>query len=150
MPSFGDEYKSYGCWFPLINDKNLQIEKSNKKEERELEFLKKFRKTYESNLSHDKKHEVISGLSFEYKDLELHKSITDWYLWELCEISGISYSISEILYDKGIRTKKDISSCEDKTLLLISGLGQARLKKIRNNFPRKSDSQKILYEKNKL
>jgi len=149
LPSYGDDLRSYGCWLPLVNDKNIQLEKPSKTEDRELEFLKKFRTTYESNLSHDKKYEVISALSVEYKDLDLHKSITDWYLWELCEISGISYNISEILYAKGIKTKQDVSTSADKTLLLIPGLGKARLKQIRDYFSKNSGCEKISHIKSK-
>lgn len=133
LPNFGDSYGNHGVWLPLLhNDRNSKP--TTKKELRELEFLKKFRKTYESDLSHEQKFEIISKLLKEYHDLPSHLLATDWYLWELMEISGISLEISSVLYFKGIKTKQDVKLTSDKELLTIPGIGQKRLMQIRAYF----------------
>ena len=66
--------------------------------------MKKFRESYENNLSRERKHEIISALFEEYRDLTGQISrATAWYLWELLEISGVSASIAKVLYSEGIR-----------------------------------------------
>jgi len=57
LPNYGDS--RHGIWLPFFND-DRYFKPPSKAELRELEFLKKFRKTYESDVSHGKKHEIIS------------------------------------------------------------------------------------------
>jgi len=60
LQHFGDGQRSHGIWLPFTH--NMQVKQPSKEELIELEFLKKFRKTYESDLSHDQKYEIISVL----------------------------------------------------------------------------------------
>lgn len=132
LPSYGDS--RYGIWLPFFNDDRYS-KPPTKADLRTLEFLKKFRKTYQSDLSHDKKHEIISGLFKEYNDMSSQISrAADWYLWELMEISGISLSIAKVLYFEGIKSKKNVEMASDKELLNIPGIGPGRLKQIRAYF----------------
>jgi hypothetical protein len=81
LPTYGDSRN--GIWLPFFND-GRYFKPPSKTELRELEFLKKFRKTYESDLSHDQKHEIIYALLEEYNDLSSQISrAADWYFWEL-------------------------------------------------------------------
>jgi hypothetical protein len=130
LPEYGDSRN--GIWLPFFND---DISPPNKVELRELEFLKKFRESYESNLSHERKHEIISALFKEYHDLpEQISRAADWYLWELLEISGVSANIAKVLYSEGIRSKKDVMAASDEELLRIPGIGPGRCKQIRTYF----------------
>ncbi|MCK9377952.1 MAG: helix-hairpin-helix domain-containing protein [Syntrophobacterales bacterium] len=132
LPNYGDS--RHGIWLPFFNDERY-FKPPSKAELRELEFLKKFRKTYESDVSHDKKHEIISGLFKEYNDMSSQISrAAGWYLWELMEISGISASIAKVMYFEGIKSKKNVEMASDKELLNIPGIGPGRLKQIRAYF----------------
>lgn len=132
LPSYGDS--RYGIWLPFFNDDRYS-KPPTKADLRTLDFLKKFRKTYESNLSHEQKHEIIPALFEEYKDLKSQVSrATDWYLWELIEISGISASIAKVMYSEGIKSKKNVEMASDKDLLNIPGIGPGRLRQIRSYF----------------
>jgi len=123
-----------GIWLPFFDD---DLSRPNRVQLRELEFLKKFRKTYESDLSHQRKHEIISALFEEYRDLPQQvSSAADWYLWELKEIQGISESIAKVLYFEGIKSKKDVEAASDEELLRIPGIGPGRLRQIRAYFSR--------------
>jgi hypothetical protein len=132
LPSYGDS--RHGIWLPFFND-DRYFKPPSKADLREIEFLKKFRKNYESNLSHDQKHEIISALFEEYNDLSSQVSrAADWYLWELMEISGISASIAKVMYFEGVKSKKNVEMASDKELLNISGIGPGRLRQIRAYF----------------
>ena len=132
LPDFGAGVRTYGIWLPFYYD--LPTNKQSKTELRELEFLKKFRKTFESDLSHDQKHEIISALLKENNDLSSKLGAKDWYLWDLMEIPGISASIGEVMYFEGIKSKQDVKTASDTELLNISGIGPGRLKQIRAYF----------------
>lgn len=132
LPNYGDS--CHAIWLPFFNDDRYSKPPS-KADLRELEFLKKFRENYESNLSHDQKHEIISALFEEYNDLSSQVSrAADWYLWELMEISGISASIAKVMYFEGIKSKKNVEMASDKALLNIPGIGPGRLRQIRAYF----------------
>jgi hypothetical protein len=132
LPNYGDN--RHGIWLPFFND-DKYFKPPSKVELRELEFLKKFRKTYESDVSHDKKHEIISGLFKEYKDMSSQIShAVDWYLWELMEIPGISANIAKVMYFEGIKSKKNVEMASDRELLNIPGIGPGRLRQIRAYF----------------
>jgi hypothetical protein len=132
LPDYGDS--RHGIWLPFFND-DRYFKPPSKAELRELDFLKNFRKTYESDISHDKKHEIISGLFKEYNDMSSQISrAADWYLWELMEISGISASIAKVMYFEGIKSKKNVEMASDKELLNIPGIGPGRLRQIRAYF----------------
>lgn len=132
LPNYGDS--CHAIWLPFFND-DRYFKPPSKADLRELEFLKKFRKNYESNLSHDQKHEIISALFEEYNDLSSQVSrAADWYLWELMEISGISASIAKVMYFEGIKSKKNVEIASDKELLNIPGIGPGRLRQIRAYF----------------
>ncbi len=133
LPKFGDKLVNHGVWLPVV-DNNMQSQKPTTEELRELEFLKKFRKAYESDLSHDQKYEIISALFEEYNDLPSKLHASDWYLWDLMKIPGMSTSISEVLYFEGIKSKQDVKMASDKKLLNIPGIGNNRLKQIRAYF----------------
>lgn len=127
LPKYCDSRN--GIWLPFIDKYS---ESSNKKEIRELEFLIKFRETYESDLPYSKKEQIISKLFEENNDLsEQISRAKDWYLWELMEISGISESIANNLFSNGIMSGKDINNTSDSELLKIKGLGPNKLKQIR-------------------
>lgn len=128
---------------PLFANKKYNSHTTSK-ELKELEFLKKFRKAYESDLAQDQKHEIISNLFKEYHGLPLQKLASDWHLWDLKEISGISDSISKILFIEGIKSKQDVKMASDNALLNISGIGPERLRQIRAFFSR--DILNKLYE----
>jgi len=141
LPDFGDDLRSHGIWLPIV-DKTTEPKKQKPSELRDLEFLKKFRRAYESDLELDQKIKTISSILKEYEDLSLKKDAADWYLWELQEIPGVSYSISEVLFFEGIRSKQDVKNASDEKLLSIAGIGPGRLKQIRANFSRElSDSE---------
>ena len=125
-----------GIWLPFFDD-DRYFRPLTKSQLRELEFVKKFRETYESNLSNERKHDIISALFAEYRDLPQQVSrAADWYLWELTEVRGISTSIAEVLYSESIKSKKDIVATSDEELLRIPGIGPGRLKQIRAYFSR--------------
>jgi len=132
LQDFGDGKRSHGVWLPFSHD--MQTKQPTKAELIELEFLKKFRKAYESDLSHDQKYEIISSLFEEYNDLPSKLHATDWYLWDLMEIPGMSTSISEVLHFEGIKSKQDVKMASDKELLNIPGIGNNRLRQIRAYF----------------
>lgn len=143
LPDFGDNKRNHGIWLPIV-DNYSQPKKQTPSELRDLEFLKKFRKAYESDLEFSQKFEIISSLLKEYEDLSLKKDAADWYLWELQEISGVSYSISDVLFYEGIRSKQDVKNASDEKLHSISGIGPGRLKQIRAYFSREfTDSETV-------
>lgn len=132
LPNYGDS--RCGIWLPFFNDDRYSKPPSNN-ELRELNFLKKFRKAYESDLSHDQRYEIISALFKEYNDLSAQISrADDWYLWKLMEIAGISASIAKVMYFEGIKSKKSVEMALDTELLKIPGIGPGRLKQIRAYF----------------
>lgn len=132
LQHFGDGQRSHGIWLPVSHD--MQARQPTKTELIELEFLKKFRKAYESDLSHDQKYKIISALFEKSNDLPSKLHASDWYLWDLMEIPGMSTSISEVLYFEGIKSKQDVKMASDKKLLNIPGIGNNRLKQIRAYF----------------
>ena len=111
LPNYGDGLRSHGVWLPFVD--NLKPDEPSNEELQDIEFLKKFRETYESDLLHDEKYKIISVLCEEYKDLPLAQNSKNWYLWNLCEISGISESIAEDLYFKGYKSKHDIKKISE-------------------------------------
>jgi|GEM_PF-1710381 hypothetical protein len=132
LPNYGDS--RYGIWLPFFND-DRYFKSPSRRDIREVKFLKKFRETYESELSHDQKHEIISALLEEYDDMSEQVSrAADWYLWELMEIAGISASIAKVMYFEGIKSKKSVEMGSDTELLKIPGIGPGRLKQIRAYF----------------
>ncbi|MCJ7447711.1 MAG: DnaJ domain-containing protein [Bacteroidales bacterium] len=143
LPDFGDNKRNHCIWLPIV-DKYSQQKKLNPSELRDLEFLKRFRKAYESDLAFDQKFEIISSLLKEYEDLSLRIGAEDWYLWELQEIPGVSYSISDVLFFEGIRSKQDVKNTSDEKLLSISGIGPGRLKQIRAYFARELTASEMV------
>jgi curved DNA-binding protein CbpA len=137
LPEYGD-----GNWVPLSSEERFNFP-STKEELKELEFLKKFRKTYESDLSQDQKHVILSALLKEYCNLSSPKLAANWYLWDLMEIPSISSSLSEVLYFEGIKSKQDIKMASDKKLLNITGIGPGRLKQIRAYFSREANNNEL-------
>jgi len=133
LPDFGDGRRSHGVWLPFFDD--YHHSKSPEKEElRQLEFLKKFRQTYESELSYEQKQGIILTLLNEYSDLAQASKAAHWYIWELTEIPGISEKIADVLYFEGIKSKHDVEMASDQQLLKIPGIGPGRLKQIRTHF----------------
>jgi curved DNA-binding protein CbpA len=112
----------------------------------DIKFLKKFRETYESDLLHDEKYKTISVLCEEYKDLPLVQKSKNWYLWDLCEISGVSERIAEDLYFKGYKSKHDIKKISDEDLLKIKGVGKSRLNQIRSYLSKDLSQKEALLE----
>lgn len=133
LPVYGYPKNYQGNWLPLFANKKYNTHTTSK-EQKELEFLKKFRKVYESDLVQDQKHEIISSLLKEYHGHPLQKLAADWHLWDLMEIPGISDSISKILFIEGIKSKQDVKMASDNALLNISGIGPSRLRQIRAFF----------------
>jgi hypothetical protein len=131
LPEYGDSRD--GIWFEFLEDYSSR---PSNEDLRDLEFLKKFRKIYEGDLSHQRKREAISALIEEYHDVRLTSFARDWYLWELWEIPGVSTSIAEVLYSEGIKTKENVKVASDEELLSIPGIGPGRLRQIRAYFSR--------------
>lgn len=129
LPEYGDSRD--GIWFEFLEDYNSQ---PSNEDLRELEFLKKFRKIYEGDLSHQWKREAISALIEEYHDVRQASFAKSWYLWELWEIPGVSTSIAEILYFEGIKSKENVKVASNEELLGIPGIGPGRLRQIRAYF----------------
>jgi curved DNA-binding protein CbpA len=144
LPNYGDGLRSHGVWLPFVD--NLKPDEPSNEELQDIEFLKKFRETYESDLLHDEKYKIISVLCEEYKDLPLAQNSKNWYLWNLCEISGISESIAEDLYFKGYKSKHDIKKISDEDLLKIKGVGISRLNQIRAYLSKDLNQKEALLE----
>lgn len=154
LPEFGNNQAFNGNWEAIIPelDKYSEPKRQDNSEARNLEFLKKFRRTYESDMEFSQKLEILTSLLKEYEDLSVQKDTADWYLWELQEIPGVSYSISDVLFFEGIRSKQDVKNASNEKLLSISGIGPGRLNQIRAYFSREltdselvkmNDSQKV-------
>lgn len=146
LPEFGDDQRFHGHWVAEIPelDKYSEPIKKDPLEPRTLLFLKTFRSVFESDLEFNVKYERISSILKEYSDLSAQKKASNWFLWELQEISGVSYSISEVLFYEGIKTKQDVKNASDEKLLRVAGIGPSRLKQIRASFLQEmTDSDKI-------
>lgn len=144
LPDFGDGLRNHGIWLPFVD--NLKPDKPTLEELQDIKFLKKFRKTYESDLTHDEKHKIISELCNEFKDLPLAQDSKNWHLWDLWEISGISESIAKELYFNGYKSKNDIRRISDEDLLKIKGVGISRLNQIRAYLSKDLSQKKELLE----
>ena len=137
LPKYSDSRN--GIWLSFIDKNSVP---SSKEEIRELEFLIKFRETYESNLLYSKKERIISNLFEKYNDLSEQISLAkDWYLWELMETPGISKSIAENLFSHGIISRQDVNRILDSELLKINGIGSKRLKQIRKDLTNREDEE---------
>jgi len=132
LPSYGDSRD--GIWLEYLEDWSSQ---PNTEDLRDLKFLKSFREIYESNLSISEKENAINELIKESSDSQQVTYASNWYLWELLEIPGISKNIAEVLYADGIKTKENVKDASDEILLNIPGIGQGRLKQIRTFFKKR-------------
>ena len=58
LPDYGDGLRNHGIWLPFVD--NLMPDEPTKEEMRNLEFHRKFRGTYESDLLHDEKSKYMT------------------------------------------------------------------------------------------
>ena len=133
LPDYGE---SRGIWFSCVKE---DVKPLTEEEKEELEFLKKFRSIYEKDIIKDQKEKEMSALFEENMELCNKLKLNYWYLWELTEISGISGSSAEVLYNEGFKTKEDVKNATDKELQNIPGIGAGRLKQIRAFFSSRDD-----------
>jgi hypothetical protein len=106
-----------------------------------LEFLKAFRTIVESTMSPEQMKDAILSLgtdnSYFASILSTHPNLqgdklNQWLGYdEILGISGFNPTLAKALYEAGFRTAEGVKSASDKELCSVKGIGQAKVKEIR-------------------